>query len=265
MKTKKVFAAILIIVLVFLTSITACSKPVLKTVDKQIGYEKLVEKGFPEYVIDEINDLAKEKALSYDGTFDSATVQYYSKNMSLINQLEFENGKETKAPSDGMQSSALNLTILVINLSNGDKALILNYEWKITPFSRWTDVLGLQWDFTKWYPLEDSFYKANQYVIADKKTAKSLKSEESNSLTNSCPSGVIWEANLKGRSSLHSVTALYGIGAIVIRPYGGGGRVQGGYIHRKLGIGGTLDFGTDCLFYNGSPLGYDQMSLFRNL
>lgn len=261
MKFKKIFSAILSMLIVFSMSVTAFASTSSKTVDEQ-----LTEMGFPEYVIGTMNNSAKERALVYDGRFDSATVQYFDENMNLINQLDFEEGNETILPRGTISSSTLSLNLMIMNLDDGSKVLILAYDWQRLPLNRWRDQLGLQWDSSRWYPVENTFYQISSYnVNTGGHLIENVTANESNYPMNSCPSGVIWDANLRGSSTDYSVYALYGTGSVMLRPYAGGGTVHGGYMHTKLNLGASIGFGSLNLSFNGPSLGFDQMSIFKNL
>lgn len=269
MKIKKIIASALIVVLALSVSFSVFGAVLSEPVDNvsQNVYDRLGEMGFPQKAIGAMNDLTKEKAASYDGTFDSAIVQYYSKNMNLMNQIEIEAGeKNGNSHSYRVDNPAVAFALFVVNLANGDKALVLDYQWKKMPLNRWVDEMGLQWDSSKWFAVEDSFYKANNYSVAGSKNDRQLKWDRGETMKNTCPAGVIWDANLKVSSLFQRVNSLYGVGSVVIRPYeNGGGRAGGGYIHKKFGANKSLDFGEGNFYCKGMSSTYDQLSLFKNI
>lgn len=155
-------------------------------------------------------------------------------------------------------------------MANGNKLLILSYEWKRLPLNRWVDELGIQWNSSRWAPVAGSFAQESQYDIIWTDNLKKEENLVANSSTNplhSSPSGVIWDADLKASNTIISVVALYGAGTVQIRPIGSGfSSIHATYVHKKLSLSSiSLGFGSASLTVSGMSSGYDSVSTMLNI
>lgn len=263
-RCKKIFSVLLSTLIVI-----SCTATVAFAQDITDTDTLLRQKGFPQYVLDELNDITKEKALASGGTFDSSVLDYYDENMELQQKLVFRAGKPTIIPFGTISNTAMTFQLTALNLSNGNRLVLVSYTWNILPLNRWIDELGIQWDSSKWTAVEDTFWQDNQYDIQynNGTIVENISSNSSNNPQESSTSGVIWDADLKASSSQFAVTALYGAGGVTITPTSSTiSSLHATYVHKKITIGSvSLGFGPIGLSISGPSSGYDSVSTYINI
>lgn len=249
---KKVLAAFMCIVMLLIQATPAYA---YKSVE-----ENLVNRGYPQGLIDLMPNEEKEDLIQNNCFFESAKTYNYNENGDVISCISF-NKKSGAANYGQIKPTHLSLTITT-SKSGSNTVVTFHYNWKTLPLNRYQDPMCIGWDDSIFTYKSGSFRKVDKYkyVIDDGSGVNVYEGVHSdvNTYANSSFSYVTWYADLKGYTT--NVTNLYGYGTLTLVPKKTGKTTQilGHYIHKKLDLGVSLTYGPAGFNVSGSS-GYDEM------
>ena len=210
--------------------------------------EILLQRGFPQIVIDTMDVDAKADIVTSDETFGGATISYYNEEEGSFTNLQIAEDGSYIMPRNQISTSSLtlNFTFSKSKSSTGKLnyiKIIFNYDWEKLPVNRYQDPIGISWDNSKFEMMDNSFYKYDKYdgYKTDRTEKKTYYTNKVHSYekgyAQATSSGVKWYADLKGYTDEIVETALYGYASFKLEPksttYNGSSKLYGHYVHRK--------------------------------
>lgn len=232
----------------------------------------LMQRGYPQIVLEKMDDDVKSIILTDDTTFAGAIISYYDEDDGTFADITVNEDGSYIDPRGQIPTADLSLT-WVFNkstTSNGKLNTIrvtFNYNWLHLPIFRWQDPVSISWDDTKFQMKPGSFEKIDKYdgIIVNNVQIVSTVINQVHSYeqgyASSSNAGVTWYADLKGYTGV-SPTKLYGHGTFTLNAKSGtssGSTIfYSHYIHptTSMNVGVTIPgYGN---FSVNSGSGYDE-------
>lgn len=233
----------------------------------------LLERGYPQIVIDSLDSDAKADICADDVTFAGAVITYYNEEYSSFTDITVNEDGTYIAPRGQISTSdlALSFTYSKSKTSAGNLSYIkvtYNYNWTNLPFFRWQDPVSVSWDNNKFEMTDNSFSKVDKYdgYITDANGkiygpyTNQIHSSE-NGYASASNAGVTWYADLKGYIGINP-TKLYGYGTFKLKPKSltssGSSTLYGHYVHPTTDASLSVNIASYGSFSVSGGSGYDE-------
>lgn len=231
----------------------------------------LIERGYPQIVLETMSEETKLKIYNEDVIFAGATISYYDENSGTFTDLVIDkDASASPVPLGQISTSDLSLTFTYSILKSSGKLdsvlVTYDYNWLTLPFFRWQDPISVSWDGSIFRMADDSFSKVDKYdgyIIIEgimfTYTGKVHSSEDG--YASASDDGVSWYADLKGYIGV-TPYRLYGNGSFELIPksttYSGSTTLYGHYIHPTTSAGISVAVSDYGEFTVTGGSGYDE-------
>ncbi len=208
--------------------------------------ELLMERGFPEIVLETMQVESKNAIYDAGDEFAGAVITYYCEDTHEFIDIHVAEDGTYIIPRGQipMADLALSFTYTKKRASNQSLDYIrvtFSYEWENLPFNRYSDPIAVAWDSDLFYLVDNSFSKVDKYdgyIIFNGEPVYSYNQIHSSEdgYARSGEGFVTWYADLKGYLGIIP-SRLYGSGSFTLKPisqtYGGSMQMFGHYVHNK--------------------------------
>lgn len=217
----------------------------------------LLEKGYPQIVLDSMDEDAKISIYNEGNiAFSGAVISYYDETDGTFSEITVNEDGSYIAPKGQISPSDLHLSFVCTAVYEAPGPYLhhfvisYSYDWNSLPVWRWQDPIAVSWDSSMFRLTDDSFYKTDKYdgyvvvggVIVGKVTDQIHSSEKSYAYASNA--GVTWYADLKGYIGTQP-SRLYGFAEFKLTPlstyYEGSTTFYGHYVHQKADVGVIID------------------------
>lgn len=220
--------AVTLAFIVLLSNVTALAD------DAERGW--FTERGYPQSVVDRMDDQAKKELRSRDDLrFQAASLVCYS---GMERQVSLVEGSGELSPIGGR-----GVTVLWVcsRADNGEVFVQVCYDWRPLPVLRGRDSLGTFWNENCFELKEGSFYRADKLtgvLLDDMQRVAVTYNDEVYSEGNQCETAdgsLMWRAELYNRLGIIA-SELTGYAHFTLLPRDGKSEawLSGGYLHRSL-------------------------------
>ena len=212
--------------------------------------DTLLQKGYPQIVLDAMDNDAMKIVYEEDLDFAGAVLCYYNEEEGTFTEINVEEDGTYVNPRGQIPDTDLSMSFTYAHSTSSGKLstlrVIFSYDWNNLPINRWQDPIGISWDSTKFRLKDNSFEKLDKYdgLKADETGSvfipvKNQVHSHSKNYASASSNGVTWYADLKGYTN-EVVQKLYGYGTFTLTctsPTASGSTVlYGRYVHPKLNI-----------------------------
>lgn len=213
--------------------------------------DALLQKGYPQIVLDTMDNDAMQIVYEEDSDFAGAVLCYYNEEDGTFTEISVEEDGTYVDPRGQIPDADLYMNFTFAHsTSSGNKLstlrVIFSYEWNNLPLNRWQDPISVSWDSTKFRLKDNTFEKLDKYdgLKADETGSimipvKNQVHSHSKNYASANSNGVTWYANLKGYTN-EVVQKLYGYGTFTLTctssTASGSSTLYGHYVHPKLNI-----------------------------
>lgn len=234
----------------------------------------LIERGYPQIVLDTMDDDTKLDIYNENVSFLGAIVSYYDEDNDLFIDIQINEDGSYIAPRGQISTSDLSLSFTYSRSPSKPTTelsyikVTYSYNWLNLPFWRWQDPVSISWDDSKFEMADNSFSKIDKYdgYIVDTNGilygpyTNQIHSSE-NGYANASAAGVSWYADLKGYVGIQP-TKLYGSCTFNLTPksttYSGSTTLYGNYIHPKADLGISVNVSSYDSFSISGGSNYDE-------
>ncbi len=246
---KKIISICLIFCLMLgMTSIASAEGVNVDGTNEAVNVDaQLLERGYPQIILDTMDDASKTRVLSSGGTYAGGSILYYNDEERQFTEIVVNTDGSYVMPRGQISTSDLTLSIVYSRIREavGRLAYIqvtFNYNWIHLPTERYEDPLTIAWDEELFDLCGGTFVKEDKYdgfiINADGSLLWYYDQTHSyeEGYANGGDAGVTWYADLRGFSGFH-VTGLHGYGDFKIQPeeptFAGSANLYGHYVHAK--------------------------------
>lgn len=269
-KNKKLVSTVVLLTMVLSLYFTAFASKPTDTTSIDIA---LLERGYPQIVLDTMDSGAKEELYNEPDLYFAGTeLIFYDEESGTFQEMSIsDNGI---MPMGQIPTADLSLNWTTSISKNNDDSVKnvdvkYSYNWRNLPFFRWQDPIAISWDDEKFRIKDNSFYKIDKYdgnyinssgMPTGSFTGK-VKSEEYG-YASAYSAGVTWYADLKGYDILLVATKLYGYGSFKLEPisttYNGSTTLYGKYVHPTASASIGINIGSYGAFSVTGGSNYDE-------
>lgn len=233
---------------------------------------ELLERGYPQVVLDSMDNDAKMDIYNDDVIFAGAVILYYNEEDGTFTDITVEEDGSYITPRGQISTSDLSLSFTYSTSKTSGKLnyvkVTYSYNWASLPFFRWQDPVSVSWDNSKFEMTDDSFSKVDKYdgyvtdsngIIYGPFTDQIHSSE--NGYASAGDAGVTWYADLKGYIGVNP-TKLYGYGTFKLKPTSltssGSSTLYGHYVHPTTSASLSVNIASYGSFSVSGGSGYDE-------
>ena len=218
--------------------------------------QALLSRGYPQFVLDAMNDAEKEQVYLQNETFGGGVICNYDADGNCT-EIQIHEDGTYMMPRGQISTTELTL-VLTYSVKKTNSVLdyirvTLSYTWRELPVIRGEDALSVGWDEDLFEITENDFYKVDKYAgyYADLDGTpiyvnNQIQSEEYG-YGNAGSSGVVWYADLKGNFGIIP-TSLYGSGSFVLDARSttstGSSKLYANYFHNTGNVSASVNFGS---------------------
>lgn len=230
--------------------------------------QKLMERGYPQIVLDTMDSDAKLDIYMDDVTFAGAVISYYNEEESTFTDIRVNEDGTYIAPRGQISTSNLSLSFTYSKQITSGRLQYLkvtySYKWLKLPINRYSDPIAVSWDSNKFEMIDESFSKVDKfdgYIVLNGETTGPYIGQEQSSEKGyavSSADGVTWYADLKGYTGI-TVTKLYGSATFNLKPKVSTGTMTlyGHYVHQLTPLSVSINI-DDAGSLSISGFGYDE-------
>lgn len=239
----------------------------------------LLERGYPQIVLDSMDTDAKADIYNDNVTFAGAVLSYYDEETSSFTDISVDEDGSYIAPRGQISTSDLALSFTYSKSTSSGKLSYIkvtyNYNWTNLPFFRWQDPVSVSWDNSKFEMTDSSFSKVDKYdgYITDANgiiisTVKNQTHSSESGYASASNAGVTWYADLKGYIGV-TPTKLYGYGTFKLKPTSstssGSSTLYGHYVHPTTSASLSVNIASYGSFSVSGGSGYDERGNQRTI
>lgn len=233
---------------------------------------ELLERGYPQIVLDTMDNDAKMNLYNNDAIFAGATISYYNEEDGTFTDIIVEEDGSYIAPRGQISTADLSLSFTYSIVKNSGKLnyieVTYSYNWTILPVFRWQDPVSVSWDNSKFEMTDDSFSKVDKYdgYVTGASGIPigphiGLVHSSENGYASASAAGVTWYADLKGYTGIEP-TKLYGYGTFRLKPISstssGSTTLYGHYVHPTIAISLSVSVSSYGNFSVSVGSGFDE-------
>lgn len=183
----------------------------------------LLERGYPQIVLDTLCDEVKLLYYNSEEEFAGAAIQYYREDSSEYTTITVDENGEYVVPYGQISDDDMTVSLVATKYSASNKLvqiqLTYNYSWENRPADRHEDAIAISWK-DGYTMVDGGFYKANKYDYYTNVSGTLYSSTydySSNYMTGG-PNGVDWGVPLAKDTLLDgiSIVKYYGYGRVLL-------------------------------------------------